>query len=124
MTLKLYKPSEDSGLPIPCNLTHHYHPVFAVSASLESVQREDMASLDMDGWVLEPIEFMQTNVILKCITKPERRRQEAWEPGLNWKYGGWLLTSPTPVLSLPALRGEDADIPTPPEELKAGQSKS
>jgi len=99
-------------------------PIFAVSASLEPVQREYMESLDMDGWILKPIDFKRMNVILKGITNPECRRQEAWEPGFSWESGGWLLASLAPVPPLPALGGEDANLPTPPEEPKAGQSKS
>ena len=99
-------------------------PIFAVSASLEPVQREYMMSLDMDGWMLKPIDFKRMNVLLKGITNPERRRQEAWEPGFSWESGGWLLASPAPVPSLPAPGGEDATIPSPPEESKAGQSKT
>jgi CheY-like chemotaxis protein len=72
-------------------------PIFAVSASLEPVQREYMESLGMDGWMLKPIDFKRMNVILKGITNPERRRQEAWEPGFSWESGGWLLASPAPV---------------------------
>lgn len=98
-------------------------PIFAVSASLEPVQREYMMSLDMDGWMLKPIDFKRMNIILKGITNPEHRRQEAWEPGFSWEFGGWLLASPAPVPSLPPSGGKDATIPSPPEESKVGQSK-
>ena len=94
-------------------------PIFAVSASLEPVQREYMESLGMDGWMLKPIDFKRMNGILKGITNPERRRQEAWEPGFSWESGGWLLASPAPVPSLAATGGEESNIPTPPEDPKA-----
>jgi len=99
-------------------------PIFAVSASLESVQREYMQSLGMDGWMLKPIDFKRMNVILKGINNPDRRRQQAWEPGFSWEFGGWLLASPAPVPSLAASGHEEANIPTPPEGPKAGQSAS
>jgi len=56
--------------------------IFAVSASLEEVQREYMESLDMGGWIQKPIDFKRINVILKGITN---REQQA--PG---SVGSWL----------------------------------
>lgn len=94
-------------------------PIFAVSASLEPVQREYMESLGMDGWMLKPIDFKRMNIILKGITNPERRRRDAWEPGFSWESGGWLLASPAPVPSLAATGSEEANTPTPLEEPKA-----
>jgi len=47
-------------------------PIFAVSASLEAVQREYMESLDVDGWILKLIDFKRINVT-KGITNPEQQ---------------------------------------------------
>jgi hypothetical protein len=42
-----------------------------------------MESLYIDGWILKPIYFNRMNAILKGVTSPEHRYQEAWEPGLG-----------------------------------------
>ena len=89
-------------------------PIFAVSASLEPVQREYMESLGMDGWILKPIDFKRMNVILKGISDPEHRHREAWEPGFSWESGGWLLASPAPFSSLAATAGnQEANLLAP-----------
>ena len=111
---------------IPCNLNHGYpwsYPILSISTPLEPFQQEYMESLDMDGWILKPIDFKWINVILNGVPTPNtgarRRGNQASVENLT---GGSLLSQYVP--SLPALGGEGANIPTPPEERKAGQSKS
>jgi hypothetical protein len=86
---EIYKPFEDSSrqsLAISLTGCHHHpwsYPIFAVSTSLEPVERGYMESFDMDGSILKPIDFKRMNAMLKGITNPEHRRQEAWEPGFG-----------------------------------------
>ena len=65
-------------------------PIFAVSASLFEVQREEMYSLGMDGWILKPIDFKRLKVILKGVTDPEQRAKDVYHKGSVWELGGWL----------------------------------
>ena len=65
-------------------------PIFAVSASLFEVQREEMYSLGMDGWILKPIDFKRLRVILRGVTDVEQRQKDVYRPGCSWEHGGWL----------------------------------
>ncbi|KAG8809948.1 Light-sensor Protein kinase, partial [Serendipita sp. 399] len=70
-------------------------PVFAVSASLTPDQRPYMMELGMDGWVLKPIEFKRLATLLASIGDISLREQNAYRPGMNWEYGGWLKSPET-----------------------------
>ena len=65
-------------------------PIFAVSASLFEVQREEMYQLGMDGWILKPIDFKRLRVILRGVTDLSQREKDVYRPGGNWEHGGWL----------------------------------
>ena len=65
-------------------------PIFAVSASLQERQREEMIEHGMDGWILKPIDFNRLRVILKGITDAEQRQKDLYHPGCSWEEGGWL----------------------------------
>ena len=65
-------------------------PIFAVSASLLEVQREEMYGLGMDGWILKPIDFKRLREILKGISDPEDREKAVYREGCSWDLGGWL----------------------------------
>lgn len=72
-------------------------PIFAVSASLAEHQREAMAKLGLDGWILKPIDFKRLSTILRGITDMTERRACLYHPGCNWEAGGWLEPPSTPV---------------------------
>ena len=65
-------------------------PIFAVSASLLEVQREEMYGLGMDGWILKPIDFKRLRVILRGVTDLAQRDKDVYKSGCNWEHGGWL----------------------------------
>lgn len=66
-------------------------PIFAVSASLFEVQREEMYTLGMDGWILKPIDFKRLKVILRGVTDAEQRAKDVYTKGSStWELGGWL----------------------------------
>ncbi|KAG8853487.1 Light-sensor Protein kinase [Serendipita sp. 411] len=94
-------------------------PVFAVSASLVPDQRPYMMELGMDGWILKPIEFKRLAVLLASINDISMREQNAYRPGTNWEYGGWLKApDPTPVSM-----GGSAD-PSPKSEDTSGSGSN
>jgi CheY-like chemotaxis protein len=67
-------------------------PIFAVSASLFEVQRDEMYSLGMDGWILKPIDFKRLRIILRGVTDPDQRTRDVYRKGVsNWEQGGWLV---------------------------------
>lgn len=67
-------------------------PIFAVSASLFEVQREEMYDLGMDGWILKPIDFKRLRVILRGVTDPAQRVRDVYQKGVfSWEQGGWLV---------------------------------
>ncbi|THG97932.1 hypothetical protein EW026_g4177 [Hermanssonia centrifuga] len=68
-------------------------PIFAVSASLFEVQREEMYNLGIDGWILKPIDFKRLRVILKGVTDLTQRKKDVYQPGCSWEAGGWLNMS-------------------------------
>ncbi|PSS37031.1 hypothetical protein PHLCEN_2v1070 [Hermanssonia centrifuga] len=68
-------------------------PIFAVSASLFEVQREEMYNLGIDGWILKPIDFKRLRVILKGVTDLAQRKKDVYQPGCSWEAGGWLTMS-------------------------------
>lgn len=65
-------------------------PIFAVSASLNEDQREDMYNLGIDGWILKPIDFKRLRVILRGVTDSSQREKDVYQQGCNWEIGGWL----------------------------------
>lgn len=65
-------------------------PIFAVSASLLEVQRDEMYSLGMDGWILKPIDFKRLRIILRGVTDLAQRKKDVYHSGGNWEHGGWL----------------------------------
>lgn len=71
-------------------------PIFAVSASLLEVQRQDMYNLGIDGWILKPIDFKRLRVILKGVTDAHQREKDIYRPGCSWELGGWLASSKVP----------------------------
>ncbi|KDR82601.1 hypothetical protein GALMADRAFT_238000 [Galerina marginata CBS 339.88] len=70
-------------------------PIFAVSASLNEHQREELVQHGMDGWILKPIDFRRLNDILKGVTDATQRRRDIYRPGCNWEAGGWLTELPS-----------------------------
>ena len=65
-------------------------PIFAVSASLQEKQRDEMIGYGMDGWILKPIDFKRLRTILDVIVKPEKREEVVYKPGCSWEAGGWF----------------------------------
>lgn len=73
-------------------------PIFAVSASLLEHQRHELSNYGMDGWILKPIDFKRLDVLLKGVTDPTQRDQDAYRPGCNWEGGGWLNERPRDIV--------------------------
>ncbi|KZS90438.1 hypothetical protein SISNIDRAFT_415403 [Sistotremastrum niveocremeum HHB9708] len=76
-------------------------PIFAVSASLQEKQRDDMFALGMDGWVLKPIDFKRLRVLIQGIHVPEERQRNVYRPGYSWEAGGWLADARAHLLPAP-----------------------
>ena len=77
----------------PTRLSHQLNgrlPIFAVSASLLEVQREEMYSLGIDGWILKPIDFKRLKTLLRGITDAEQRGRDEYHVGGSWEAGGWF----------------------------------
>ncbi|EKM49752.1 uncharacterized protein PHACADRAFT_106758 [Phanerochaete carnosa HHB-10118-sp] len=68
-------------------------PIFAVSASLQEAQRDEMYSLGIDGWILKPIDFKRLRVILKGVTDISQREKDVYTSGCSWELGGWLASA-------------------------------
>jgi light-regulated signal transduction histidine kinase (bacteriophytochrome)/CheY-like chemotaxis protein len=64
-------------------------PIFAVSASLVEREREKYIEAGFDGWILKPIDFKRTEMLLKGIVDEEIREQCIYTPG-KWEQGGWF----------------------------------
>ncbi len=81
-----------------CRVSHTLNgriPIFAVSASLFEVQREEMYDLGMDGWILKPIDFKRLRIILRGVTDPAQRARDVYKKGISsWEQGGWLVAAP------------------------------
>lgn len=83
----------------PARLSHQLNgrlPIFAVSASLLEVQRDEMYNLGIDGWILKPIDFKRLRVILKGVTDISQREKDVYTPGCSWELGGWLTSAKSP----------------------------
>ncbi|KAG8958090.1 Light-sensor Protein kinase [Tulasnella sp. 419] len=84
---------EASTLPphfLPAHELNGRIPIFAVTASLESTQRDDLYDLGIDGWILKPINWSRVSDILVGVTDIERRRKDMYTPEKKWENGGWL----------------------------------
>jgi light-regulated signal transduction histidine kinase (bacteriophytochrome)/CheY-like chemotaxis protein len=64
-------------------------PIFAVSASLVEREREKYIEAGFDGWILKPIDFKRTEMLLKGIVDEEMRERCIYMPG-KWEQGGWF----------------------------------
>lgn len=85
----MHEASAKHGARVSCILNGRI-PIFAVSASLQEQQREELSNYGMDGWILKPIDFKRLNVILKGVVDTVQREQDVYQPGCNWESGGWL----------------------------------
>jgi CheY-like chemotaxis protein len=65
-------------------------PIFAVSASLQERQQNEMTGLGLDGWILKPINFKRLRIILDVILDPDKRKDLTYKPGCSWEAGGWF----------------------------------
>jgi light-regulated signal transduction histidine kinase (bacteriophytochrome)/CheY-like chemotaxis protein len=64
-------------------------PIFAVSASLVERERGKYIEAGFDGWILKPIDFKRTKLLLHGIVDEEVRRSCIYQPG-RWEQGGWF----------------------------------
>ena len=64
-------------------------PVFAVSASLMEKDRQTYINCGLDGWIMKPIDFQRTNVLLEGVKSAEMRNKCIYKPGM-WEIGGWF----------------------------------
>ncbi|KAL1745398.1 phytochrome-like protein [Schizophyllum fasciatum] len=69
-------------------------PIFAVSASLQEQQYEELKNYGLDGWILKPINFKRLSTILHGIVDIHQRQADLYAPGHVWEEGGWLVPSP------------------------------
>ena len=67
-------------------------PVFAVSASLLERQRDELANIGVDGWILKPIDFKRLRAILRGVTDSRQRERDEYTVG-HWEIGGWFPRS-------------------------------
>ena len=64
-------------------------PIFAVSASLVERELEKYVETGFDGWILKPIDFKRTELLLKGIVDESVRERCVYQPG-KWEQGGWF----------------------------------
>jgi light-regulated signal transduction histidine kinase (bacteriophytochrome)/CheY-like chemotaxis protein len=64
-------------------------PIFAVSASLVEREREKYIETGFDGWILKPVDFKRTEMLLKGIVDESIREKCIYAPG-KWEQGGWF----------------------------------
>ncbi|KAL1712701.1 phytochrome-like protein [Schizophyllum commune] len=69
-------------------------PIFAVSASLQEQQYEELKNYGLDGWILKPINFKRLSTIMHGIVDIHQRQSDLYRPGHVWENGGWLVPSP------------------------------
>ncbi|KAI5830635.1 phytochrome-like protein [Schizophyllum commune Tattone D] len=69
-------------------------PIFAVSASLQEQQYEELKNYGLDGWILKPINFKRLSTIMHGIVDIHQRQSDLYRPGHIWENGGWLVPSP------------------------------
>ena len=69
-------------------------PIFAVSASLQEQQYEELKNYGLDGWILKPINFKRLSTIMHGILDIHQRQSDLYRPGRVWENGGWLVPSP------------------------------
>lgn len=63
-------------------------PIIAVSASLQESEKGELGR-DFDGWMLKPVDFKRMVHLLRGLSDPSRRQQDAYQKG-HWERGGWL----------------------------------
>jgi CheY-like chemotaxis protein len=73
-------------------------PIFAVSATLVEDNRQTYMDAGFDGWILKPVDFKRTAVLLEGIVDPAKRRECLYQPG-EWERGGWFEMTPDPTRS-------------------------
>lgn len=64
-------------------------PIFAVSASLVERELEKYIEAGFDGWILKPVDFKRTELLLRGIVDEELRNSCIYQPG-KWEQGGWF----------------------------------
>lgn len=108
----------DGKDPPPDRLSYRLNgrlPIFAVSASLQEGQRQEMYSLGIDGWILKPIDFKRLRVILRGVTDASQREKDVYTAGCSWEQGGWLASAAGPP-------SEAANVPEPAEPTEAADT--
>lgn len=54
-------------------------PILAVSASLHERQRNSIAEVGIDGWILKPIDFRRLNSLMRGLVCSATRKEDVYQ---------------------------------------------
>jgi CheY-like chemotaxis protein len=73
-------------------VTGGFVPVFAVSASLQENQRQQLLDCGFSGFILKPLDFSRLGDLMQGTSSRDARDACQYVPG-RWEKGGWLFNS-------------------------------